>query len=155
MRVARVLLIAAALAARADIAQCAWTVDAAGACVRQWSSDDLLRGPTAITSGMLLPARTLAAGADYAWHKTEWWPGQIAILGPAATAFCGVMGIVEGGWWATTGLADTLTGGYFELAPEPATTRSTQPTLPLVMMDPHSIPTPTEDHCGRPLAAAK
>lgn len=148
-------MIAAALIARASVAHCAWTVDADGACVRKWAPSDLLRGPTAIASALLLPARTLAGGAQYAWNKDVWWPSQIALLGPSATLFCGVAGVVEGAWWASTGVADILTGGYFEIAPERATQRSVRPELPPAMAETRPTPTATEDPCGRPLAAAK
>ena len=98
----------------------------------------------------LLPVRTLAGGAEYAWNTTEWWPWHIAILGPAVTLFCGAWGVIEGAWWITTGLADTLTGGYFVIAPERATHLSVQPEIPVVIADAAPTPTPTEDRCGRP-----
>jgi len=135
----------------AGSARAAWVVDAGGACVERWESGDLLRGPTAIVNAPLLPLRTLAGGAEYAWHTEEWWPYQIAILGPAVTLFGGAFGVVEAGWWLATGLADTLTGGYFALAPVAATELSLQPQVPVVLAD--AAPPPAVDRCGRPLAA--
>ena len=41
----------------------AWVVDADGACVEQWTSADLLAGPTAIVNAPLLPFRSMAGGA--------------------------------------------------------------------------------------------
>lgn len=144
------IAVAAGLLLQACIAHAAWTVDASGACVEQWAPSDLLRGPTAIVNTPLLPVRTLAGGAEYAWNTAEWWPWQIGILGPAVTLFCGAWGVVEGTWWITTGLADTLTGGYFAIAPERATQLSIQPDIPLVITDAAPAPTATEDRCGRP-----
>jgi hypothetical protein len=60
------------------------------------------------------------------------------------------LGGVEGAWWITTGLADTLTGGYFAIAPERATHLGVQPEIPLVIADAASAPMPTEDRYGRP-----
>jgi hypothetical protein len=73
------IVIAAVFVLRAVIAHGAWTVDAGGACVETWAPSDLLRGPIAIVNTPLLPVRTLAGGAEYAWNRTEWWPWQIGI----------------------------------------------------------------------------
>ena len=137
---------------RANAALGAWTVDAEGACVERWESGDLLRGPTAIVNAPLLPVRTLAGGAEYAWNTAEWWPVQIAILGPVVTLFAGAFGVLEAGWWVGTGLADTLTGGYFALAPDAATQLSVQPQVPVVLEDAKAA-TPAVDPCGRPRAS--
>lgn len=153
MRLVPTLLIGATLIAQATVADCAWTVGADGACVRTWAPSDLLRGPVAIVNAPLLPVRTTAAGAQYAWHKNEWWPWPGVVLGSAVTGVSAAAGVFEGIWWAVTGVADLLTGGYFEIAPERATQRSVQPELSEVIAG--TPPTPTEDRCGRPLAAAK
>ena len=147
------IVIAAALVLRVSIAHAAWTVDASGACVETWAPSDLLRGPTAIVNTPLLPLRTLAGGAQYAWNTTEWWPWQIAVLGPAVTLFAGAWGALEGAWWITTGVADTLTGGYFAIAPERATELSVKPEIPLVLTD--AAPPPAVDRCGRAVTADK
>jgi hypothetical protein len=144
------IILAVALIARASSAHGAWAVDANGACVEQWSSSDLLRGPTAIVNAPLLPVRTLAGGAEYAWTNTEWWPWQIALLGPAVTLFSAAAGAVEAVWWVGTGMADTLTGGYFAIAPEPATELSVRPKVPGIIVDAQPPPAP-QDRCGRPL----
>jgi len=57
------------------------------------------------------------------------------------------MGLVESGVWLATGLADTLTGGYFAIAPEAATEPSVAPIRPLFAPDPKR---PATDPCGRP-----
>src|SRR5262245_28654722 len=143
------LMLAGLLVARATVGHGAWVVDANGACVEQWSSSDVLRGPTAIVNAPLLPVRTFAGGAEYAWNNTEWWPWQIAVLGPAVTIFSGAAGVIEAVWWVGTGLADTLTGGYFALAPEAATELSLQPKVPGIITDANPPPAP-QDRCGRP-----
>jgi hypothetical protein len=152
MRFGRHLIVVVVMLARAGIAGGAWVVGADDTCVEQWASSDLLRGPTAIANGPLLPLRTLAGGAQYAWNSPEWWPWQIGIMGPAVTLVSGAGGMVEGLWWIGTGVADTLTGGYFALAPEPATHLSLAPHVSRVIAD--AAPPPKEDHCGRPLGAA-
>lgn len=152
MRLARTsILLTAALIARASIADGAWIVDANGACVEHWAASDLARGPTAIVNAPLLPFRAMAGGARYAWNQEEWWPWQIGILGPAVTAICTAAGTLESVWWIGTGLADTLSGGYFGIAPERATQLSVQPELPRIIGDAEPTPTPTTDRCGRAL----
>lgn len=152
MRFARTsIIVLAAFIARASVGYCAWTVDANGACVEHWAPSDLLRGPTAIVNGPLRPVRTLAGGAEYAWNTTEWWPWKIVGLGPAVTLVSGAAGVVEGVWWIGTGLADTLTGGYFAIAPEPATELSLRPQVSTIVADAGPVPTPATDRCGRTL----
>ena len=147
-----VLLFTVALAASGDVARGAWSVDAAGVCVEHWGASDMLNGPTAILNGPILPFRQMAGGAEYAWNTTEWWPWQIAVMGPGVTLFSGAAGLLEGTWWITTGVADTLTGGYFGISPEPATQLSIEPQVSTMIAD-AKTPPPTTDRCGRPLAA--
>ena len=153
MRCARILAIAAVLCARAGVAHGAWTVDADGTCVRKWEPSDMLRGPKAMFTAPLQPVRTTAGGAEYAWNKSEWSPWYRVVLGSALTGVSAAAGTVEGVWWIGTGLADTLTGGYFEFTPERALDRSVQPQLSSAVSA--SPPEPAEDRCGRPLVAAK
>ncbi|HSP97741.1 MAG TPA: hypothetical protein VL049_10915 [Candidatus Dormibacteraeota bacterium] len=153
MRLLPILLLTVALVAPAGIARGAWSVDAAGGCVEQWGPSDMLRGPTAIVNGPILPFRQMAGGAEYAWNTKEWWPWQIVAMGPGVTLFSGAAGLLEGTWWVVTGVADTLTGGYFGAAPEAATELSVQPQVSTVITDAAPTPAPTEDRCGRPLAA--
>lgn len=114
----------------------------------------MLRGPLAIVNAPLQPVRAMAGGAEYSWHKSDWGPWYKFVLGSAVTGVAGAAGVVEGAWWIGTGLADTLTGGYFELTPEAALNRSVRPELSTVISD-SPPPTPTEDRCGRALAATK
>ncbi|MDX2169776.1 MAG: hypothetical protein SF182_22085 [Deltaproteobacteria bacterium] len=152
-RLGTALGVVLALLAPAQVARGAWVVDANGACVERWTSADLLRGPTAIVNAPLLPFRSLAGGAEYAWNTEEWWPYQIAVLGPAVTLVSAGFGAVESLWWVATGLADTLTGGALFLAPERATQLSIAPDVPSVIAD-RPEPPATTDRCGRPLPAA-
>jgi len=145
------MVLTAALIGSVARADAAWTVDASGACVEQWTAGDLLRGPTAIVNAPLLPFRQLAGGAEYAWNTQEWWPWQIAVLGPTVTLVSGAAGVFESVWWIATGLADTVTGGYFTIAPEAATQLSIRPEVSPVIADAGPAPAPTQDNCGRPL----
>jgi hypothetical protein len=142
--VALAMLLACAPAARA-----AWVVDEHGDCVERWQPHDLLRGPTAIVNAPLWPFRTMAGGAVYAWNTAEWWPAQIAGLGPAVILISGIAGAVESTWWIATGVADTLTGGYFSLAPARATELSLTPEVSAIIAD--AEPAAKTDRCGRPL----
>src|SRR5262244_288383 len=128
MRRMRIVMVVAALIARASVAQCAWTVNAEGTCVQEWAPADMMRGPTAIINAPLLPFRTTAGGAEYAWNKKEWR------------------------WWHTFLLGSAVTGAYFHLAPENATNLSVQPELSTVISD---KPPPVPDRCGRAVVAAK
>ena len=148
MRTHCLMFLAAALLAPVGIANGTWTVDANGACVDQWTSRDVLRGPTAIVNAPLLPFRQLAGGGDYAWNNAQWSAWNKATLGTAATGVSGAMGAVEGLWWVATGLGDTVTGGYFALAPEKATELSIAPDLSAAIS---GAPPATTDPCGRPL----
>ncbi len=152
-RVCRLPILILTVALLATAARGAWVVDAGGGCVEQWGPSDMLRGPTAIVNGPILPFRQMAGGAEYAWNTQEWWPWQIALLGPGVTLFSGAAGTLEGVWWIGAGVLDTVTGGYFQLAPEPATELSVKPQVSAMIADADPTPAPTEDRCGRPLAA--
>jgi hypothetical protein len=149
-RATSLLLVLFALAAPA---RAAWVVDSAGGCVEQWGPSDMGRGPKAIVNGPILPFRQMAGGAVYAWNTEEWWPWQIAGMLPGVTLFSGAAGLLEGTWWMTTGIADTVTGGYFQVAPEEATELSIEPQVSSMIADKAPSPTPTTDRCGRPLPA--
>ena len=153
MRLMRTVMVGAALIARASVAECAWTANADGTCTQQWAPRDVLRGPEAIVNAPLLPVRTAAGGAEYAWSKTEWRWWYTVVLGTAFTGASTAGGLVEGLWWIGTGTADLLTGGYFNISPERATQLSLEPELSTVVSG--KPPTPTADPCGRALVAAK
>lgn len=147
----RPIALSLVLLALAAPARAAWVVDSAGGCVEQWDASDMARGPKAILNGPILPFRQMAGGAVYAWNTEEWWPYQIAGMLPGVTLFSGAAGILEGTWWMTTGIADTVTGGYFQLAPQEATQLSVEPQVSSMIADAGPAPKPTTDPCGRPL----
>ena len=152
MRRMLALMVGATLIARASVALCVWTVNADGSCVQEWGAADMLRGPTAIVTALQRPFWTAAGGAVYAWNNTEWRWWYTLLLGLPVTAISAGAGVFEGVWWVGPGAADTLTGGFFHLAPEPATKTSVQPVLSTVISD---KPPAAEDHCGRAAVAAK
>jgi hypothetical protein len=146
------LAVAAVLCAHAAVAHAVWTVDADGACVHEWASSDMLRGPLAIACAPLRPLRTTAGGVDYAWNQSEWGPWHTVLFGAAVTGISAAAGLMEGVWWIGTGLGDTLTGGYFELTPDAGLEFSLRPVVSPVLA---GSPPPTEDRCGRPVATTK
>jgi hypothetical protein len=144
------LLVAALVTPGAGPAGAAWVVDEGGACVEEWRPSDLLRGPTAVANAVPLPARSAVGGFQLA--REDRTPGlRRAILLPAMlTIGGGAMGLAEALIWVGTGIADTLTGGVFFLAPEEATRLSLQPLRPAFVAD--ARPSRGTDPCGRPVA---
>ena len=137
----RHLLVVSLLALSAPgTALAAWVLDEAGTCVGVWSAASLVQGPTAIASGTVLPVRCGIGGLTIV-------PDDLGTWGPLAKAggilISGAFGALEGVTWIGRGLADTVTGGYFDLSPERATKWSWSPTLP--------FPRPLVDRCGRPI----
>jgi hypothetical protein len=133
------------LVARA--ASAAWVTNDAGDCVREWTPASLARGPAAIANAPLMPFRSavggaLLAGSDRTPNPS--WPRRI-LMPPLLTIAGGGMGLVEAGIWLGTGLADTLTGGWFEIAPEEATHLAITPVAP-AFSDARPAPAP---RCGR------
>jgi hypothetical protein len=124
----------------------AWVVDERGACVEEWRSGDLLRGPMAIANVPLVPFRSAVGGWQLA--REDKTPGlQRKFMLPAMlTLGGGVMGTAEAVLWLGTGLADTLTGGAFSIAPDEATTLSVSPRRPTLIADTRP---PATDPCGR------
>jgi hypothetical protein len=95
-----------------------------------WTADALLRGPTAIANAPLVPVRTAVGGAQLATNDPVADTTRKIMLTPLLTLAGGAMGFVETGVWLMAGLADTLTGGYFAIAPEQATHLSVDPITP-------------------------
>ena len=149
MRAPASLLLAVVMLAAASAAPAAWVVDEHGACVERWTAGDLARGPTAMLNGVLLPFRTTAGGAVYAWTQDSWWPWQIVGLGPGTMIISAGAGVIEGVWWIGTGLVDTLSGGALGAAPEKATELSLAPEVSPIIAD-ADRPAPTPDPWGRP-----
>ena len=95
-----------------------------------WTTDSLLRGPTAIVNAPLAPVRTAIGGAQLATDDPVADMKRKIMLTPLLTLGGGAMGLIDAGVWLVTGLADTLTGGYFAIAPELATHLSVEPITP-------------------------
>ena len=95
-----------------------------------WTADALLRGPTAIVNTPLVPVRTAIGGAQLATDDPVADMKRKIMLTPLLTLGGGAMGLVDAGVWLGSGLADTLTGGYFAIAPELATHLSVEPITP-------------------------
>jgi hypothetical protein len=125
-----------------------WVVNERGDCVAEWTAGSLLRGPTALLNSPLVPFRSAAGGVQLALNDpAQGGAKRKVLLVPTLATIGGAMGLVEAAIWLGTGLADTLTGGYFALAPVPATELSVAPIRPLFSPDGRR---PTTDPCGRP-----
>lgn len=153
MRKARAILglgLLLAVGTTRTVAASTWQVDQYGNCSRVWEPSDMARGPKAIINTPLEPIRVLV-GALQMWP--EFWKVAVVPSGvitvPALTAFALAMGAIETPIWAIGGLFDTLSGGYFEIAPDRAVDLSVQPIRPLFM--PVTPELKTTDRCGRPL----
>ena len=142
----RRLSAAIVLLCSATAAFAAWEVNERGDCVQTWTAGSLLRGPTAILNAPLLPFRSAAGGVVVARDdRSPGTRGKI-LLPPLLAVAGGGMGLVESIIWIGTGLADTLTGGYFALAPEEATELAVTPVRPALIAEPRR---PDVDPCGR------
>ena len=131
-------------------ASAAWVVNERNECVRAWTPASLARGPAATLNAPLLPFRSAAGGFLVA--RDDRSPGLRAkiLLAPLLTLGGGAMGLVESGIWLGAGLADTATGGYFELAPEAATELSLAPERPSFGSDSPGVRREAaKDRCGR------
>jgi hypothetical protein len=128
-----------------------WVVDASGRCVRTWTPASLLRGPTAIVSAPTAPVRTAAGVFTYQSPRTGGWNTQapFAVAGPVVAFASGAAALIDTTVWLGAGVADTVTGGYFALAPPEATELSLAPMRP-PFMTPASPP--RVDCCGRPVS---
>jgi hypothetical protein len=148
VRGAAVLLLLVALAA--SHAHAAWTVDEHGECVEEWTTASLAHGPTAILNAPLLPIRSAVGGVVLA--RDDRSPGRRrSVLLPPLLAVAGAtMGLMESVIWLGTGLADTVTGGAFSIAPDEATTLGIGPVAPAFVADGRRERT---DPCGRRVAS--
>src|SRR6266436_818833 len=98
----------------------AWVVNERGECVRAWTPASLVRGPAAMVNAPLLPLRSAVGGV-----------------------------LVESVIWLGTGLTDTATGGYFEMAPDEATRLGVEPVRPTFIAAAPRPPRESGDRCGR------
>ena len=104
---------------------------------------------TAVSNAKEIADRILAPAARQNDKEARFSSEAIAALGPAVTLISGAGGVLEGVWWAGTGVADTLTGGYFAIAPERATQLSVRPEVSSLIADAGAAPMPPGDRCGR------
>ena len=131
-------------------ASAAWVVDAKGKCVAQWSPDSLVRGPTAMLMAPTAPFRN-AAGVFAYGPPPEPGSNGFDFWAPVVAVLSGTAGVIDTGVWLGTGLADTVTGGYFAIAPYSATQLSLDPLIPPLTSDAqrHAIEAKRPDPCGR------
>jgi hypothetical protein len=132
------------------VTHAAWVVDDRGDCVRTWTPASLGRGPAAILNAPLLPFRTAVGGAQVAGEDRSPGLRRKIFLAPLLTVGGGVMGVLEAAIWLGTGLADTLSAGYFNIAPDEATHVSIAPERPPFITEPVREARSTTDPCGRP-----
>jgi hypothetical protein len=130
----------------------AWVVDEQDRCVNEWRASDLLRGPIAITNSPFLPLRSVAGGLLFVLDETrdgKIW--KVPLYGTTSALVCGTFGLLESAEWVCTGFADTVTGGYFELAPDDAINVSLFPVPPPFIPDARrpAWSWGWEDRCGR------
>jgi hypothetical protein len=128
-----------------------WTVDERGDCVQQWVPGSLARGPTAVLNAPLAPFRSAAGGAQLALENPSRETRTQILLPPLLTLAGGGMGLIDTFVWAGTGLVDTATGGYFEIAPSEATELSLAPIRPAFSSTVPSREAERVDRCGRRL----
>jgi hypothetical protein len=144
----RVLMVIVAVAFSARVARAAWVVDEHGECVQQWTSASLGRGPTAMLEAPLVPFRSGAGGVRLALDDQRASGAKKAFLVPTLAFLGGSTGVLEAVIWMVGGLADTVSGGYFEIAPEEATELSAAPLVPVFVPDGRRRPAGV-DRCGR------
>jgi hypothetical protein len=126
-----------------------WVVDERGECVEEWTTASLARGPAAIANAPLLPVRSAVGGVALARDDKSPGKGRSFLLPPLLAVAGAGMGLIEGGIWLGTGLVDTLTGGYFSVAPDEATHLGVDPVTPLFVTD---VRRDVTDPCGRKTA---
>jgi hypothetical protein len=125
-----------------------WVVNERGDCVHEWTAASLGRGPAAMLNALAVPFRSAAGGVQIALDDpAKGGLKRKLLLTPTLATVGGAMGLVEAGLWLGTGLADTVTGGYFAIAPEEATELSISPIRPLFAPAGRR---PAKDPCGRP-----
>jgi hypothetical protein len=139
--VACALLVAVLIVTVPDSVGAAGSVDTDGNCVRHWDGLELLRGPKAILLAPAVPPRAFLLGvvmAPIAEHDVGL---PVALLLPFGFA---VAGVVEAIAWIGSGMVDTVTGGYWGLAPEKWDDGLLWPF----------VTTPDRDRCGRSIYPA-
>src|SRR5438046_1238011 len=97
----------------------------------------------------LLPLRSAVGGVLVARDdRSPGMQGKI-LLPPTLAVVGGGIGLVESVIWLGTGLTDTATGGYFEMAPDEATRLGVEPVRPTFIAAAPRPPREPGDRCGR------
>ena len=130
----------------------AWVVNERGECVRAWTPASLVRGPAAVLNAPLLPFRSMVGGVLAGEDRRPGIQAKI-LLPPTLAVVGGAMGLVESVIWFGTGLTDTATGGYFEIAPDEATRFAVAPVRPPFGADARRPPREWFYPCGRLMGA--
>jgi len=108
-----------------------------------------VRGPAAMLNAPLLPLRSAVGGVLVARDdRSPGMKGKI-LLPPMLAVVGGAIGLVESAVWLGSGLTDTATGGYFEVAPEEATRLGVEPVRPPFLPDARRPLRESADRCGR------
>jgi hypothetical protein len=141
------------VACAAERASAEWVVDAKGECVEQWSPASMLRGPTAMLMSPTVPFRSGAGVFAYQGWTTQ---RGFGFWGPVMAVLSGAAGVIDTCVWLGTGLADTITGGYFGIAPYRATQLSLDPLIPPFVPEAQqrAIEAKRPDPCGRVAASS-
>jgi hypothetical protein len=118
--------------------------------VRRWTPSSLGNGPIAMVNGVTMPVRQMIGGGQAAVEDQAARPVVERVVRVPALSLIGLgTGTTEMLWLFGAGIADFLTGGYFELVPEDVTELSFAPMTPR-FLEPLKQ-RPTTDRCGRPL----
>ena len=107
-----------------------------------------MRGPAAVLNAPLLPFRSMVGGVLAGEDRSPGIQAKI-LLPPTLAVVGGAMGPVESVIWFGTGLTDTATGGYFEIAPDEATRFAVGPVRPPFLPDARRPLRESADRCGR------
>ena len=99
----------------------------------------MLRGPSALGNSVLAPFRSSAGAVRWALDDSTPRSTRARILRvPVLGGLSFVFGFIDTTQWLATGLADTLTGGYFEFAPDEAAHLSVAPLKPFFVPGPRA-----------------
>ena len=130
----------------ADAAQ--WRLNERGECVHEWTASSLARGPLAMVNALTYPPRQLVGGGQAATEETSRSTGELILLTPTMALLGLGTGAMECVFVLGMGIADSITGGAFDLVPDESAEVSLAPMTPRFLEKPK--PAPTTDPCGRP-----
>jgi hypothetical protein len=100
---------------------------------------------------LMAPTAPFRSGAGVFAYQDATTKGGFDPWEPAIAVLSGVAGVIDTGVWLGTGLADTVTGGAFRIAPYRATQLSLDPLIPpfISQAQRHTIEAKRPDPCGR------